>query len=78
MKKTQTIAVLLQYIHNYHRRIKMEHHKITKEQDLIDLQEFYEDDDIFEILETKEEITIPDFRYNADWNNFEPVTIQHI
>jgi len=56
----------------------MEHHKITKEQDLIDLQEFYEDDDIFEILETKEEITIPDFRYNADWNNFEPVTIQHI
>lgn len=56
----------------------MQHHKITCEQDLIDLQKIYTNDDIFEILETGEEITLPDFRYNADWNYFEPVTIQHI
>lgn len=57
----------------------MPHHKITCKQDLIDLQEWpYEDGAIFEILETCEEVTIPDFLYNADWNNFDPVTIQHI
>ena len=56
----------------------MEHHKITNENDLIKLQESYETDAIFEILETGEEITLSDFRYNADWNDFEQVTIQHI
>lgn len=56
----------------------MEHHKITCEQDLIELQEIYEDDSIFEILETSEETTLPDFRYTVYWNDFEPVTIQHI
>ena len=44
----------------------------------IKLQESYETDAIFEILETGEEITLSDFRYNADWNDFEQVTIQHI
>lgn len=56
----------------------MQHHKIANENDIIKLQKIYEDDSIFEILETGEEITLPNFRHSADWNDFEPVTIQHI
>ena len=56
----------------------MQHHKITCEKDLIKLQEIYEDDSIFEVLESKEELTLPDLRFFGDWENYTPITIQHI
>ena len=56
----------------------MKHHLITCEKDIIELQEIYESDAIFEIFETGEDTTLENMRYNADWNNFDSVTIQHI
>ena len=59
----------------------MKHHKITKREDSEELQKWYEVDAIFaifEILETGEETTLADFLYNADWDGFEAITIQHI
>ena len=56
----------------------MKHHKIKTEKDVIELQKWYEQDAIFECLETHEEFTLEDLRYNADWNDFEEITIQHI
>ena len=60
----------------------MEHHLITCEKDIIELQEIYGSDAIFEIFETGEDTTLENMRYNmrynADWNNFDLVTIQHI
>ena len=56
----------------------MNWHIIQNEKDVVELQKIYEDDSIFEILETGEEITLPNLRYNADWNDFEKITIQHL
>ena len=45
----------------------MPFHKITSKNDLKELLEIYEDDAIFEILETKEEITLSNLLIN--YNN---------
>ena len=56
----------------------MNHHKITSEKDVIELQKYYEDDAIFELFSTGEEVTLSELRYNADWEVWQPDTIQHI
>lgn len=53
----------------------MPHHKITCKNDIERLQDRYEDDAIFEILETHEEITLPDLLMVYDGQG---ITIQHI
>ena len=53
----------------------MQHHTIKSIEDIKKLQEFYEDDAIFEILETGEEITLSDLAYVYD---DQEITIQHI
>jgi len=53
----------------------MEHHKITCRKDIEELQKVYENDSHFEVLETGEEITLPDFLYLYD---NQQITIQHI
>jgi hypothetical protein len=53
-------------------------HRITNQDDIKKLQAVYRDDVIFEIIETGEETGLADFLYNADWNDFEAVTIEVI
>ena len=53
----------------------MEHHKITSKSDIITLQEIYEDDAIFEVLDTGEEVTLPELLFGYD---YQEITIQHI
>ena len=53
----------------------MKHHIIKCGQDITDLMEVYEDDAIFENLETKEEFTLSDLLYLYD---DQEITIQHI
>ncbi len=56
----------------------MQQHKITCRQDLADLHDsLYDEEEIFEILETGEMVTIGDFLYFVDWSDFETATIQH-
>jgi len=53
----------------------MPHHTIKSEQDIKDLMEKYEDDAIFENLETGEEFCLCDLLYLYDGQE---LTIQHI
>ena len=57
------------------KEIIMEHHKITSKSDIITLQEIYEDDAIFEVLDTGEEVTLPELLFGYD---YQEITIQHI
>ena len=59
----------------------MKHHKITNKNDIIKLKEFYEDDSIFEVLETGLDGTLDDLLEIInfeDWIGGTFVTIQHI
>lgn len=56
----------------------MKLNKITSIDDLRALQEIYEDDAIFEVLETGEQMTLPDMIFYFDPGQPECVTIQHI
>jgi len=53
----------------------MPHHKIRSEQNIKNLIDRYEVDAIFEILETGEEMTLPDMLHLYDGQE---ITIQHI
>lgn len=53
----------------------MPHYKITCKQDIIDLQEKYEDNAIFENIETGEEFCLADLLFLYD---NQEITIQHI
>ena len=53
----------------------MEHHKIKSLEDIKSLQEVYEDDAIFEVLETGEEIDLVNLLFFYDGQE---ITIQHI
>ena len=53
----------------------MEWYTIKSEADIVHLMKIYEDGAIFEILETKEEISLPDLLHLYDG---QVITIQHI
>ena len=53
----------------------MPHHKIKSIECIKKLQDKYFDDKIFEILETGEEMTLPDLLFAYDGQE---ITIQHI
>lgn len=53
----------------------MKHHKIKSIEDITELQKYYENDAIFEVIETHEEINLIDLAFCYDGQE---ITIQHI
>ena len=55
-----------------------EKYVIKNEQDVIELQNNHKENAVFLCIETAETYALSDFRYNADWKMFTPVTIKYI